>query len=104
MTFSNFFSRNQKCGNCNSHCISFDTQNSNYTNQSTYLHPNPNRYIKRKIEKTNTYCAKFKDTINKKLDVKVFMREMKTKFYTKEHFTQKRKYLLSRLTRNASTR
>ena len=40
--------------------------------------------LKEEIEKTNTYCMEFKDDINKKLEHKAFLKEMKMKFYAKE--------------------
>ena len=43
--------------------------------------------LKEEIEKTNTYCTKFKDNI--KRQAKAFMKEMKMKFYTKESICTK---------------
>ena len=48
--------------------------------------------LKEEIAKTNTYCTEFKDDINKQLErIKVFVKKMKMKFYTKKCFTPKEK-------------
>ena len=39
--------------------------------------------LKEEIEKTNTYYTEFKHDINKNLNIKIFLKEMKMIFYTK---------------------